>query len=97
MRTASRRHPWLWTIALLLLVSLGVGAAQELAHTDDGCAVEIHCLACRTAATRADAPAALPTLLPVLVPVARVVASAPRERALAQPDAAESRGPPSLS
>lgn len=98
MRTATRRHPWLWTVALLLLASLGVGAGQDaFAHTDDGCEVEVHCLACRTAATRTDAPAALPALQPGLVPVAPVAAEASRELADADTAAAESRGPPALS
>ena len=98
MRTATRRHPWLWTIALLLLASLGAGAGQDaFAHTDDGCAVEVHCLACRTAATRTDAPAALPTLQPDLVPVATVVAGASGRIADADPADTDSRGPPRLS
>lgn len=94
----SRRHPWLWTIALLLLASLSAGVGQDaFAHTDDGCAVEVHCLACRTAATRVDAPAALPTLQPGLVPVAAVVAEAPVLLAETAPAVADSRGPPQHS
>jgi hypothetical protein len=98
MRTMSRRHPWLWTIALLLLASLGVGAGQDaFAHTDDGCEVEVHCLACRTAADRVDPAGALPAPLPGLVPVAPVVADAPARLAYAAPDDTDSRGPPRLS
>jgi hypothetical protein len=98
MRTRSRRHPWLWTIALLLLASLGAGVGQDaFAHTDDGCAVEIHCLACRTAANRVDAPAAVPALQPGLAPVATVAAEAPRLVAKAAPAPTDSRGPPQHS
>jgi hypothetical protein len=95
MRTMSRRHPWLWTIALLLLASLGAGVGQDsFAHTDDGCAVEVHCLACRTAANRVDAPAALPALQPGLAPVAAVVAEAPALLVETAPADTDSRGPP---
>ncbi|MET0552296.1 MAG: hypothetical protein ABW221_04615 [Vicinamibacteria bacterium] len=95
MRTMSRRHPWLWTIALLLLASLGVGVGQDaFAHTDDGCEVEVHCLACRTAANRVDAPAALPALQPGLVPVAELAAEAPVLLPETAPAATDSRGPP---
>ena len=98
MRTMSRWRPWLWTIALLLLASLGTVAAQDaFAHTDDGCAVEVHCLACRTAADRTDTPGALPSLQPGLAPVATVVAEAPALREDAAPADTDSRGPPQLS
>jgi hypothetical protein len=98
MRTMSRRHPWLWTIALLLLASLGTVAAQDaFAHTDDGCAVEVHCLACRTAADRTDAPGSLPSLQPGLAPVATVVAETAAPLQDAAPADTDSRGPPPLS
>lgn len=98
MRTTSRRNPWLWTIALVLLASLGVGVSQDaFAHTDDGCEVEVHCLACRTAADRVDPSGALPALQPELVPVAPVVADAPARLADAAPGDTDSRGPPRLS
>jgi hypothetical protein len=36
--------------AVFALCALGMSAGQELGtHTDDGCRVEIHCLACRLA------------------------------------------------
>jgi hypothetical protein len=39
-----------WLIALLALVCLGAAAyEQSFVHTDDGCQVEVHCLACRLA------------------------------------------------
>jgi hypothetical protein len=95
MRTTPRRHPWLWTIALLLLASLGASVGQDaFAHTDDGCAVEVHCLACRTTANRVDAPADLPALQPGLAPVAAVVADAPLLLAETAPADTDTRGPP---
>jgi hypothetical protein len=43
-----RRVQWLWTagVALLGLATITV-VMEYLPHTDDDCAVEIHCLACR--------------------------------------------------
>lgn len=46
-RPRTRAFRW---VALALLLCAGLVVAQEsLVHTDDGCAVEIHCLACRWA------------------------------------------------
>ena len=59
---ASRRRTHVRGVALLaLLAFLGVFAAAFV-HTDDGCAVEIHCLACRHAVgtTAVSPPAPLP-------------------------------------
>ena len=40
----------LFLAALMLLVSFGALTLEEsFVHTDDGCAVETHCLACRWA------------------------------------------------
>jgi hypothetical protein len=50
--------------AVLVLAAMCVGLAEEsFAHTDDGCPVETHCLACRLATgTVAVLAAALPVL-----------------------------------
>ena len=48
-----KRHPWHLRAgigALVALVAL-LSLADFLPHTDDGCAVEQHCLACRTHVT----------------------------------------------
>ena len=41
---------WWIALAAVVLAALCVGLAEEsFAHTDDGCPVETHCLACRLA------------------------------------------------
>ena len=55
-----RRLP-LFATALLLLASLGVVlAAEAYEHTDDGCAVEIHCLPCQWQRGATVVPAVVP-------------------------------------
>jgi len=50
MRTARTPRALAW-VMVAALVSLGAAILEEsFVHTDDGCAVEIHCLACRLAA-----------------------------------------------
>jgi len=45
-----RASKTLLLVAALALLSVGAAIAEEsLVHTDDGCAVEVHCLACRLA------------------------------------------------
>jgi hypothetical protein len=63
-------------------------------HTDDGCPVEVHCLACRTAVVRSSSPLAavdptpeLAALHPVNVPAAH---RSPQRSRIVQ----TSRGPP---
>jgi hypothetical protein len=41
------RIRWAFAASLLLVAAFGVGLAAEFAHTDDGCEVEVHCLACQ--------------------------------------------------
>jgi hypothetical protein len=93
-----RRSPWLWTWALVLLASMGALAVQDgFAHTDDGCDVEIHCLACRWAFHRSIAPSGLPAPLPGLLPLGSAPLPPPLAVVKAQADATGTRGPPSLS
>lgn len=40
---------WALASALLLMAAFGVAFAQDFVHTDDGCQVEFHCLACQRA------------------------------------------------
>jgi hypothetical protein len=74
----------------LLLVPLG----DAFLHTDDGCAVETHCLTCRWAyATAVMAPPVF-TLAPG-APLCGTVASCPREPSQEpRRDELLSRGPP---
>ncbi len=85
--------------ALALLVALGVlGIEQSSVHTDDGCAVEIHCLACRvTLSTTADVVRPPVTFPPCLLP--SEASAAPRivPRALVAVRRLASRGPPRTS
>ena len=81
-----------------MLLAWFAGAAVEpfVVHTDDGCAVEIHCLACRWAhAAAAIAPP--PPRPPLAVEVARAVPP-PAERLTAQVprEPLPARGPPAL-
>jgi hypothetical protein len=58
----SRRRP---LVAVLLLVALAATTLGASVHTDDGCAVERHCRACRLAlASAGAAPPELPQLAP---------------------------------
>jgi hypothetical protein len=63
-------HSWLTRrrfllVAALVLAAVCMGVAEEsFAHTDDGCPVETHCLACRLATgTIAVLAAATPAIL----------------------------------
>jgi len=52
-------------VALALVAVVGMGLVEGyLPHTDDGCKVEIHCLACRwaMASTAVSAPLSTPSL-----------------------------------
>lgn len=87
-----------WGVAVLVLVTaLGAAVAEaSFLHTaDDGCAVEIHCIACRSAAVAPGMPTVLAAPKPAL-PLAGLIA--PRSTLVypgGAPDAAFSRGPPS--
>jgi len=43
------RRPVLVVVALALLAGLGAGFVDDWFHTDDGCVVETHCIACQRA------------------------------------------------
>jgi hypothetical protein len=96
MRRRLHRGSWP-AIALLVLAALVcVMGADFLPHTDDGCQVETHCLACRTAFSRATpvvlcSPAAIE-----LAAVGSVLPALPAPLSLAEPARVSSRGPPTL-
>jgi hypothetical protein len=46
MRAFLQRH-WRGASAALALVALAAAFAGDFVHTDDGCQVETHCLACQ--------------------------------------------------
>jgi len=43
------RRPVFAVVALALLAGLGAGYVDDWFHTDDGCTVETHCIACQRA------------------------------------------------
>jgi hypothetical protein len=82
-------------VAVLLLLALAAGMVGAYVHTDDGCAVEQHCRACRLAVAsladhvptgaHAPAPARLDEPVPGSAERARVPAAVSRD---------SNRGPP---
>jgi hypothetical protein len=82
-------------VALAALLAFLGASAEGFVHTDDGCPVEIHCLACRLAlGTTAVAPPAAPVLAIQLVergtPPERPISRAARYVARTR----STRGPP---
>jgi len=94
MRQSSRRRTVAW-IALAALVCVSAALVEEsFIHTDDGCNVEIHCIACRLAAgsTAVVSPAiVLPAAVQTTAPV---VAEADSSLCEAAPHESPSRAPP---
>jgi hypothetical protein len=94
MRESTARRTLAW-VALAALVCVSAALVEEsFIHTDDGCTVEIHCIACRLAAgsTAVVSPA---IVLPVAVQTtALVVAEADSSLCEAAPREAPSRAPP---
>ena len=91
---SSRRRALAW-VALVALVCVGAALAQEsFVHTDDGCAVEIHCIGCRLVAgsTAVVSPA---IVLPVAArTTALATVAADSSLCEAAPREAPSRAPP---
>jgi len=95
-----RRHrPGLFAaLVLVLLASTGALLAEEaLAHTDDGCQVEVHCLACRLALATSVVPAGAPAALPLPLPADPVETASPPPISVARGRRDLSRGPPLAS
>jgi hypothetical protein len=90
-------HKWKSVAALAMVLALaGAWAEQSFVHTDDGCPVEIHCLACRLAlgtAAVATADVAAPT--PTLEDLGSVAPAIRHAHADPATERAASRGPPS--
>jgi hypothetical protein len=84
------------SVAFLALVCVSAALLEEsFVHTDDGCAVEIHCEACRLVAGTAAVirpPVLLPAVVHTTIPVVAVVRSKPRPAARRD---SPSRAPPS--
>jgi hypothetical protein len=94
MRESIKRRTLAW-VALVALVCVSAALVEEsFIHTDDGCSVEIHCIACRLAAgsTAVVSPA---IVLPVAVQTTALVAvEADSNPCEAAPHESPSRAPP---
>ncbi len=78
-----------------LLVCFAFALAQScLPHTDDGCAVEFHCFACRWTIANTAVIAAPPVLAPRIDTVGEPVASEDHAAPDVSVPASSSRGPP---
>lgn len=66
---------WAFAASLLLIAAFAAGYAGDLVHTDDGCQVEIHCLACQRVLVSVGIAAVPPPWSPWIEPVGRVAAS----------------------
>jgi hypothetical protein len=82
-------------LALLTLVVFGGALYEEsFVHTDDGCSVELHCVACRLVLGGAsDLPTAT-VFTPAAVAVAAPPVPEPVARPTASPRLVQSRAPP---
>lgn len=82
-------------VALLALIGLGSALAEEsFVHTDDGCAVEIHCLACRLSVGGAAVFGAVPVVAPTSVAVATLSVPTLLAARTVSPRLFQSRAPP---
>ena len=82
-------------VALLALIGLSAALYEEsFAHTDDGCAVEVHCVACRLLLGGATVLTTVPILAPAAVTVAAPIAPEPLARSTVAPRLFQSRAPP---
>ena len=92
-----RRLQSTWpAIALLVLAALvSVVGSDFLPHTDDGCQAEVHCLACRTAFSRATPVVVASPVVIALASLGSVLPERPASLAQAEPARLSSRGPPS--
>ncbi len=95
MRSA-RGRTWIVVGVLALVASLGLAWVEEaLVHTDDGCEVEVHCLACRLALGGVIVAPARPALGPSLASAGEVAPAPLPPSSSPAPRPALSRGPPS--
>ena len=88
------RPKWMRVLAAFLLACTALAVWGETSHTDDGCEVEVHCIACRWAYSASvlsvDAPAS-PDLHESIETVPPACPSALLETAV---DTTAPRGPP---
>jgi hypothetical protein len=85
---------WAFAASLLLLVGFVVGFAGDLVHTDDGCPIEVHCLACQRVLVSVGIAALVPPWGPSIEPLGRVTARDTIPTHDPDAPAAGSRAPP---
>jgi hypothetical protein len=94
MRTKRQRLSIVLVGLALLICTSFVFLEAGFVHTDDGCAVEVHCLACRWALSTSVVFVHVPPLVPRLE---RAVVPVPEPVVILSaffPDVPETRGPP---
>lgn len=95
--TRSERARWSTAWALVAVAGLGLMALDGyLPHTDDGCAVETHCVVCSGHIGTAAVVAAQPTLPQPFALGGRVPAEACSRPAEFTAPVSAARGPPSV-
>lgn len=80
--------------AATLLALLATLVLSDFIHTDDGCAVERHCQACRFAMSPSDGAAVRPAAPLFLAPAETIVPTDERAPARLAGPALTARGPP---
>jgi hypothetical protein len=89
------RHSSIFVLAAVLaLFALGLGYEESFVHTDDGCAVEIHCVACRLAVSGTAVVAPALDLVPRAVLVSALAPAPEPTEHESGPRTSEPRGPP---
>jgi hypothetical protein len=82
-------------VALLALIGLGTTLYDEaFVHTDDGCAVEVHCIACRLLLGGATVLPTVPILAAAIVALEAPIAPEPLARRTVAPRLQQPRAPP---
>ena len=95
VRGPSLRTRFLLAAALVLAATCAAVAEESFFHTDDGCPVETHCVACRLATgTVAVLATSLPVLEHTTVPAERVWSPEARPRCASTAVTTPSRAPP---
>jgi hypothetical protein len=90
----SARQRWAFAASVLLLAAFAGALAGDLVHTDDGCQVEIHCLACQRVLVSVGVAAVAAPWCPSIEVVGRIAATDPVPAHDPDSPAAASRAPP---
>jgi hypothetical protein len=82
-------------VALLALAGLTAALYEEsFAHTDDGCTVEVHCVACRLLLGGATVLVTVPTLAPAVSVIEASIRVEPLSQSVTAPRLFQTRAPP---